>query len=273
MKRIILLLLAFFPLLGWATAQSGDILIWEGDTLTMFSNPLEQRDDIEELRKNLSMQPDFDNWHTACWRGYVAEWTLTDNELYLTNIYNCYHYRGGVKADLAALFGQDKLVDGRLRADWVTEELFTAEGECLYNFYIGYSAIYEKETALDIQKGKLVNYTIYDNSKTYKSKLTHQNEALVRFIASHINWAKTPPADKRVIFTCRTGTTPKPIDIKIVRGCDDEAYNQEALRVINLISDWEVIYQRGEYQHQIWTIPVSFSQSVKDKYFIQPYND
>ena len=42
MKRLFYLLTALiFPLTVFSTAQEGDILIWNEDTLAIFSNPLE----------------------------------------------------------------------------------------------------------------------------------------------------------------------------------------------------------------------------------------
>jgi len=55
-------------------------LIWNEDTLFIFSNPLELRDDIDTLKPKLFGDQDA-GITTACWRGYVAEWTLIDNEI------------------------------------------------------------------------------------------------------------------------------------------------------------------------------------------------
>lgn len=39
-----------------ATSQVGDILIWKGDTLKLFSNPLELRSDSKELSKIIASE-------------------------------------------------------------------------------------------------------------------------------------------------------------------------------------------------------------------------
>jgi len=81
MKRLFnILMVLFIPIAVYATGQEGDILIWNEDTLFIFSNPLELRDDIDTLEPKLFGDQDA-GITTACWRGYVAEWTLIDNEI------------------------------------------------------------------------------------------------------------------------------------------------------------------------------------------------
>ena len=50
MKYIyVLIVLLLFSLRVFATAQFGDILIWKGDTLVLFSNPLKLKTDYNSL--------------------------------------------------------------------------------------------------------------------------------------------------------------------------------------------------------------------------------
>ena len=102
-KAIALFAILISPLFVFATAQMGDILIWKGDTSTIFSNPLESRPDFDSLRKKLFGETEAPI-HTACWRGYIAEWTIIRDELYLTNVYSCNYKKNKIKADLRKLF-------------------------------------------------------------------------------------------------------------------------------------------------------------------------
>src|SRR5690554_1604920 len=108
---LIFYLLIVSQIRTYATSQIPDLLIYNGDTLSIFANPLEQ------LYENDSIRPNFFGdkegcMSTACWRGYEAEWTIVDNELYLTGIYSCCYYEDSIKANLKMLFG-DKVVSGK----------------------------------------------------------------------------------------------------------------------------------------------------------------
>src|SRR5690554_7470635 len=81
MKRLInILIVLIIPICGFATGQAGDRLIWNGDTLTVFSNPLELRNDIDSLRSKLFGEKEA-GINTACWRGYIAEWAIIGNKI------------------------------------------------------------------------------------------------------------------------------------------------------------------------------------------------
>jgi hypothetical protein len=91
MKRIYFILISILLTIPiartFATSQIPDILIYKGDTLSIFANPLEQLYDNDSIRPNF-----FDGkegcMSTACWRGYEAEWIIIDDYLYLTGIYS-----------------------------------------------------------------------------------------------------------------------------------------------------------------------------------------
>src|SRR5699024_5026822 len=100
---------------------------------------------------------------------YIAEWILVDNQLYLSAIYDCLFNDNKVKADLQLLFG-DSYVDGKVEANWVTEELIVPKGKLLKYFHTGYQSIYEQEIGFKIKAGKLDDIITYDNSKTRVSK-------------------------------------------------------------------------------------------------------
>ncbi len=75
MKRILVfvfVVLAAIPV--FPTAQFPDLLIYNGETLAIFSNPLESYfSEANPRPSNL-----FKFSCTACWRGYVATWEIKD---------------------------------------------------------------------------------------------------------------------------------------------------------------------------------------------------
>jgi hypothetical protein len=146
-----ILFLFFLTILSFncfATGQIGDRLIYKGDTLILFSNPLETLLDIFSSRPKLFG----DNegcMTTACWRGYQAEWEIIENQLYLTGIYSCCYSYDGVKADLQALAG-DYYAIGKVKADWVTDNLIVPKGKLLYYVHDAYESHYETEIEFQI---------------------------------------------------------------------------------------------------------------------------
>lgn len=150
-----------------ATSQVPDILIYNKDTLWVFANPLEQLSNIDSLRSKL-----FGDKKgcitTACWREYSAEWTIIDNQLYLTGIFSCCYYEDKIKSDLKQLFGK-KFIDGKVKADWVTAKILSPQGKELYYVHSGYESLYEKEVIYEFVNGQLKGTKTFDNSKSKKS--------------------------------------------------------------------------------------------------------
>ena len=78
MKQILTIITLLFFEFCFGTAQIPDYLIYQGDTLAIFSNPLEKY--FEQIGKRELI--DFVGCgSTACWRGYKAIWELKDDKL------------------------------------------------------------------------------------------------------------------------------------------------------------------------------------------------
>jgi len=267
MRNIIILLIIFIPLGVLGTGQEPDILIWKGDTLTLFSNPLESNPDIDTLRHKLYGEKE-GNWSTACYRLYIGEWEIIEDELYLTNLYSCDYSHSGMKADLKKLFG-DGFKNGRVKATWLTGELVIPMGKLIHYVHFGYSSFYEHEIVLTFQNGRLKDQQNYNNSKSHKSVFTSNPKALRQFIYQHIDWEKIPDLkgkEVRVILYVESGKDRKPKSITLVRNADNDIFNQEALRVVRLLPDWDVYYRRGEMVTKSYVIPVIFNEDTRDKY-------
>ncbi len=269
MRRIfiiqILLLLTVVLTKIFATSQTPDILIYKGDTLSLFANPLEQ------LYGNDSTRPKYFGkreacMNTACWRGYQAEWKIIDNQLYLTGIYSCCYYEDKIKADLTELFG-NKCINGTVKADWVTGKLIVPKGKLIYYIHMGYDSFYESELEFEFAKGQLIETKTYDNSKSRLSIYSKNEEKLKEFIYSNINWTDLPKTDKlvKVIISFAANEKGFVDDVKVMRGYDS-IYDKEAVRVVKAIPEWDVFFRRGKLEKAYWTLPVIFSAENKEKY-------
>jgi uncharacterized protein (TIGR02996 family) len=133
------------------TAQFGEILRYQGEEHSLFSNPLERYFERSGTR------PRFSGMNTACWRGYVATWEFQDNVLFLTDINARVDEKEVTVADLFP--GSD----GRVRAVWVTDLFRVPQGDCVNYVHMGYGSIYERDLFLSVWEGRLVLAEVVDN--------------------------------------------------------------------------------------------------------------
>jgi hypothetical protein len=266
--RIFTYTFIFFSIISikvFGTKQIPDILIWNGDTVSLFSNPLEQLFKIDSLRINL-----FGNSKncstTDCWRNYQAEWTIIDNQLYLTNIFSCCFYEDKIKADLKTLFNES-YKDGKINAKWVTGNLIGSKGKFLFYSIANEYSVYEGQTVLTIKNGELVETKSYDNSKSKQSEYTYNEEKLIKFIYTNIAWQNLPKLDKTIRVYVRFSANEKGIidSVKVMKGYD-EIFDSEAKRVVKTIPEWETIYNLGQPERKNWDLPIIFSEENRKKY-------
>jgi len=250
----------------FATAQFPDILIYKGDTLSLFANPLEQLFKDDTIAPKLFGDKE-GCASTACWRGYQANWELVNNELYLTGIYSCCYDKDSIKADLKALFGE-KYQNGKVKADWFTGTIIVPKGKLVYYVHMGYESIYEKELALKIKKGVLIGTKLYDNSKSKQSIYGNDGDKLREFIYSNINWDNIPKLEgKGIRVIVRFSANEKGIvDKAKIFIKTNPLLENEAIRVIKLIPEWDIFYRHGKHLRVTWTYPILFNEANREQY-------
>lgn len=250
----------FFSCQIFATAQIPDYLIYQGDTLKLFANPLEQFSGMDSLRSKFFTHK---THSTACWRGYIAQWIFVKNELFLDKIYSCVDRSQVSQITLKQLFGC-RFSNGRVKADWVNATLLAPHGKQLFYIHMGYESIYEEELEFRVKNGQLIKVSAYDNSKSQKS-IYSEDKTLRQFIYSHINWKKLPNEEVKVVVQFSANEKGLIDQIKIVKG-HNEIYDQEALRVVRAIPNWDVFYLHGKHFRLPWNLPIHFSAENRKKY-------
>ena len=257
MKIFKLFLLPLFLLLltsrVYSTSQYPDYLIYKGDTLPIFANPLEsyfdhhpRPDSLFEKRGNRS---------TACWRGYIAYWELKNDSLFLLRV-------EGDKADIELpLIFNDKKIKGKVFANWYSYSILNPYGELLNYEHMGYNSIYQYEKEFIFKKGKLKSIKLYDNSKSKKSIYTQDESLLKNHIDSMIKNSQLPKPNVKIkIYVCIAdvddeGRIKK---VKIARGYN-KLYDQEAMRIVKSIPGWDVLYYHGVRYQLRWCILITFN--------------
>ena len=182
-KGIITILLFLITSKGFASPQSPDLLIYNGDTIGIYILLLEQyfdqvkkKDDVEGKLFGLNFR---EGASLNCWRGYQAIFRVEDNNLWLEQITSCneYFYAKSIdtvtsKKRIAEIFG-DKVVKGRVHVDWFSGNLTIPKLERKLLRWDGvFVKSFEEETLLEFDKGKVKNIS---EIKNYVDKPTRIN--------------------------------------------------------------------------------------------------
>lgn len=127
------------------TAQTPEILWLDGEKRALFADP------IEAYFEELGTRPKFRAPHTACRRGYVGQWELKDNKLYLRRFSGT--LADGKVVTLKSIFPKGPYP---IFARWFTGTLTVPHGKLLEYIHLGYASTYEDELRLEFKQGLLV---------------------------------------------------------------------------------------------------------------------
>ena len=130
------------------TAQTPDILMFDGDRHALFSLPLER------YFEGLAGRPKFRVPHTGCWRAYVASWEIKDNRLFLVGVRGL--LADGAQFDAAWFFPDEPLP---VLAKWFTGTLKLPLGNLLEYVHMGFASFNDDELRLTVERGILVKRT------------------------------------------------------------------------------------------------------------------
>lgn len=169
---------------SFSTAQFGDILIFNGDTVTIFSNPLE--DYFAEKKQRSINGKELKGMCSALWRGYVATWEIENDSLFLIRIQTNYCSDNPQDLDLISEFNNNKVF-----ANWYTGEINSQLGSMLSYMHSGYGSVYEREQIFEIDKGTIIsikdnNYIEFADDKLYPG-IDFLSDTIKRIIYNHID--------------------------------------------------------------------------------------
>ena len=145
------------------TAQMHERLLYEGQKISMASEPLNQYLDLLGDRKFVAP-------HTACWRGYLGSWEIRENRLYLIGL--TAYVEGYQEVGMDFLFPDQQEVF----AGWFNGKIRIPTGEMLYYVHGGYGSIYEKDIILSFDKGVLIEKKEVDNYDKYQRQLEEDSD-------------------------------------------------------------------------------------------------
>jgi len=150
----------------FATGQAADLILYQNVEHMLFTNPLEDYYGSDATKRPRFMVKPFTS-SSGNWRGYIATWEITEGKLYLKKVdsWLCKETKESCKeVQLSDLF-PDKVVGGRVLADWYTGELRVPDGKELQYVHMGYGSTYERDLMFDVKRGKVSEPKVIDNTK------------------------------------------------------------------------------------------------------------
>ena len=136
------------------TAQIQEILLYNGKTVGMASEPLDSYLNL------VYDKPPFIAPHTANWRGYLGKWLIEDDQLFIIGLQGL--IKGDVEINMNYLFPDSE----KVFAEWYTGTIRIPQGELLNYLHSGYESKYERDLYLDLIKGRVVNSRLVENILT-----------------------------------------------------------------------------------------------------------
>lgn len=140
----------------------------------------------------------------------------------------------------------------------------------LFSFHSSFDYFFDKEIEFDIINGNVVEIRKHDYSLAKVSPFRINEKKLIDFIYSNINWENIPKIEgKGVRVLIRFSANERGLidSINVVRIKNENfVLENEAIRVIKLIPEWDVFYRRGKHTRIPWTFPVLFNEANREKY-------
>lgn len=152
----------------FATAQAPDKIFYNGKEYKLHSNPME-----EYFKKFPEKKPKSGVISSALWRGYIATFEITENNLFLKDIVIMDLSKTDRKSSQAAwtsVLSQVVTDDKKLKIDWLTGLLVLPHGEIVNYVHMGYGTTYENYILLEIDKGEFNRAKEFDHKEYEKFK-------------------------------------------------------------------------------------------------------
>lgn len=259
MRLLISFVLVFYCRAVYATAQTGDVLVIEEDTLALFSEPLERY--FEQKGKRTLSQQEINWTSTDCYRGYRAVWKIEENCLFLIEIRKGCHTNE--LYNICSEFGEKVVL-----AEWFSGELLIPSGKPTHYVHGGYLSLYQYETIFEIENGNLRSRVKFDNSNSYQSIYTQNIDSLRNYIYEKIDWDNIDFLDRaqRVVAQIKSGRDKYTYKVNLIKECEKDILNKKAYQVLKSLPEWSVYYKRGKPYNIEWTVPIIFSEEIRKKH-------
>ena len=211
-KTLLLLILISIPIIRIAAiTQVKEIINYKGKTYYFIhDNAVDYLNLPSDKREALFARTEGRPENRACERGYLAEWTVEDDVLYLTRIVRTSETKQEPDiennletANLADFYGS-MAKSGKVRASWLNTDLICSHGRVLNKDKDNPISEFEKQFI--IRDGQLKKINDLDNSKRYKfisSDYSDYTEKLSKHFEDNLNFNSTKTNFRRQKYKIR----------------------------------------------------------------------
>ena len=133
------------------SAQMYDKIIFNKREYGLAATPLEGY-----FAAKPEFRPKFASFNTGCARGYIAQWEVRDERLYLVGM----DMICDTHATFSSIFPD---AHNGVFAEWVNGQLLCPYGKMIKYDHAGFGSVKEHELILEIENGILKSSTIKDN--------------------------------------------------------------------------------------------------------------
>jgi hypothetical protein len=141
---------------GYATAQRGERLIYQGKTNRLATLPLEPYLKKHNLRLSQVSPPKKYMMRTSCWRGYVGTWQIKDGHLWLVSA----EHVDGTQVQLTKVFTNQA---PPIKATWYSGTLHVTQGKMLRYVHGRFASKFERNIYIKIKEGKVISEEVQEN--------------------------------------------------------------------------------------------------------------
>lgn len=236
---VLIILIYVFNQIVLATPQTRDILYWHGEKYHVFPFiDIERRlNSVETYNLNKIKTA---NPPTSNYRGYLFEFEITNDSLYLLSVKDSKHLD-----QTEQVFGDHT----RKYLSDFSDTLYLGYGSSFHDDAF-WTLIYENELTVVFKNG-IVQWTKDNKGKSRYSPYSNDLNKLIEFIYFNIQWnnlnkdvlQKKP----RVFAIVETDSIAKIEKIKITRSSGYAEFDEEAIRVLKTIPFVSVSFVCGKY--------------------------
>lgn len=261
----------------FSTPQVKDILIIKRDTFSINQLPLENYPQIDSILKSNNII----GTNSSCYRGYIGEWKIIKNKLYLNKLSCCsskcvdFHLpqiSNNGTWDLRMLFPIDQIDENGLQAFWFSEKMIVQKGE-IFLSYVENRTLTSREEIFQFNKGELQSKEKIENLPPIISQYSQFTDSghyrLEKYIYSHIDWDSVQFINSetyRIVFQISSKSDTSNIAVQILKSSGVLAIDREITRVLKNIPNWDVFYLHGQ---EVSIIQIE-SIVLKEEYRIAP---
>lgn len=197
------------------TAQQPDLLLYNGEILPLFSNPL------EDYWSKRGERPRFIERATCNWRGYIATWEIRSEKLLLIKLEGEALVDSSGRLRMWEKHFMDATIGDQIQARqqppslrrtigvadlfpdcgdaavawWFSGQIHVPQGECVHEIDMGYESIHEHDLVFSIEEGRLVKVDSIDSGDQWRKVVAETARA--REITRSANpdsegWLKCP---------------------------------------------------------------------------------